>query len=161
MGEVTGKFNIIYWFEYHQERCQQSTQTRHGMTARAWHDRLCCSLRGMARRKGIIHCLTKVRSVGSHHFIRRRLVVVFTRQKAVSSALIQMVVTIQTEVPRKHGSIQGSSCRECQSLSLILNDSRKNNYVRYEQVDNLLNLVTELREEVERLKSTKKSEGAI
>lgn len=44
---------------------------------------------------------------------------------------------------------------------IISDDSRDNTYVLCDQVDDLLNLVAELKEEVERLKSIKECEREI
>jgi len=87
--------------------------------------------------------------------------VVSTRQNAVSSALTRMDVATQTELPRKHAAIQVSGCRECQSLSLVTDVSGENSGVRCDWVDDLLSLVAELREEVERLRSIRESEKEI
>jgi len=56
----------------------------------------------------------------------------------------------QTEFPHKHTAVQVSGCRECLRLALIPEDSRDNSCVRCDQVSDLLSLVAELKEEVER-----------
>ena len=86
---------------------------------------------------------------------------VSTQQKAMSSVLTRMDVSTQTELPRKHAAIQVSGCRACQSLSLVMDSSSKNSCVRCDQVDDLLSLVAELREEVERLRLIRESEKEI
>jgi len=57
------------------------------------------------------------------------------------------------ELPQKHAAVQVCSCRECQSLSLVTDGSSEKSFVRCDQVDDLLGLVAELGEEVERLRS--------
>lgn len=58
-------------------------------------------------------------------------------------------------------AIQDLSCRQCHNLSLVSESSRVNTCVRGNQVDDLLSLVAELKEEVERLKSIRECEGDI
>jgi len=58
-------------------------------------------------------------------------------------------------------AVQVSSCRECHQLALETGGSRRNSCVRCYQVDNLLSLVAELREEVDRLRSVRESEQEI
>ncbi|GAB0209336.1 hypothetical protein GRJ2_003399300 [Grus japonensis] len=72
-----------------------------------------------------------------------------------------MDVATQTELPQKHAATQVSGCRECQSLSLGMDGSSENGHVRCDQVDDLLSLVAELREEVERLRSIREAEKEI
>jgi len=50
---------------------------------------------------------------------------------------------------------QVSSCRECLSLLLPREGSRNSTCVRCEQVEDLLSMVTELKEETERLRTTR------
>lgn len=76
---------------------------------------------------------------------------VTTWKVAMSSALTRKDAATLTEPPQKHAAVQGSGCRESQSLVLILYSSRDESCVRYDQIDDLLSLVVELREEVERL----------
>lgn len=64
----------------------------------------------------------------------------------------------QTEFPQKHATIQVWSWREFQSLSLVVGDSSENTCVCCDQVNDLLSLVTELQEEVER-KVKERQEG--
>ncbi|GAB0208322.1 hypothetical protein GRJ2_003297900 [Grus japonensis] len=72
-----------------------------------------------------------------------------------------MDVATQTELTQKHAATQLSGCRECQSLSLGMDGSSENSCVRCDQVDDLLSLVAELREEVERLRSIREAEKEI
>ena len=100
-------------------------------------------------------------SVGGHHPLRRRLAIVSMQQKVTSSALARMDVATQTELPRKHAAVQVSGCRGCQCLSLATGGSSENSCVRCDRVDDLLSMVAELREEVERLRSIRESEKEI
>lgn len=66
----------------------------------------------------------------------------------------------QPRSPRGHEQLlkhvcpcRGSGCRKCLVLSLLQEGSRGTASVRWEQVDDLLSLVVELKEEVERLRS--------
>jgi len=70
-------------------------------------------------------------------------------------------VGTQTEAPCKNAGVQVSGCRECLSLALVPEDSRDNGCVRCEQVNDLLSLVAELKEEVERLRSIRECEREI
>ncbi|KAK4827179.1 hypothetical protein QYF61_015141 [Mycteria americana] len=54
-----------------------------------------------------------------------------------------------------------SGCRECLGLSLFTHGSRADSCVRCDQVDDLLCMVAELREEVERLRSIREAEKEI
>ena len=58
-------------------------------------------------------------------------------------------------------AVQVSGCRECQSLLLPREDGKDATCVRCEQVDELLSLVVELREEVERLRTIRECEREI
>ncbi|GAB0207986.1 hypothetical protein GRJ2_003264300 [Grus japonensis] len=82
-------------------------------------------------------------------------------QKALTSVLTRTDVATQTELPQKHAATQLSGCRECQSLSLVADGSSENGCVRCDQVDDLLSLVAELHEEVERLRSIREAEREI
>ncbi|PKU39574.1 rna-directed dna polymerase from mobile element jockey- hypothetical protein [Limosa lapponica baueri] len=75
---------------------------------------------------------------------------VSTWQKVMLSTSARMDVGTQAELPQKHVAIQLTGCRECQSLSLVKGVSYENCCVCCEQVNNLLSLVAELREEVKR-----------
>ena len=52
-----------------------------------------------------------------------------------------------------HAAVQVSGCGECLALSLLQEGSRDTTCVWYEEVEDLLSLVVELKEEVERLRS--------
>ncbi|XP_074693884.1 uncharacterized protein LOC141928916 [Strix aluco] len=60
----------------------------------------------------------------------------------------------QMELPRKHAAVQFLGCRECLSSSDTI-------CVRWDQVDDLLSLVAELRAEVKRLRSIRECEMEI
>jgi len=85
------------------------------------------------------------------------LPVVSTCRKAVT----RRSVGTQTEVPHKHTAVQVSGCRECLSLALVPEDNRDNCCVQCDQVNDLLSLVAELKEEVERLRSIRGCEREI
>ena len=59
----------------------------------------------------------------------------------------------QTESMNVHAAVQVSGCGECLALSLLQEGSWDTTCVRCEQVEDLLSLVVELKEEVERLRS--------
>ena len=86
---------------------------------------------------------------------------VFTRQKAMPSVLARVDVATQTELPQKHAATQVSGCRECLGLSLFTHGSHVDSCVRCDQVDDLLCMVAELWEEVERLRSIREAEKEI
>jgi len=65
------------------------------------------------------------------------------------------------KLPHKHTAGQVSSCRECLSLALVPGDSRANSCVGYDQVKDLLSLVAELKEEVEKFRSIRECEREI
>ena len=67
----------------------------------------------------------------------------------------------QTEGLPRNVAVQVSGCRECQSLLLPREDGKDATCVRCEQVDELLSLVVELREEVERLRTIRECEREI
>ncbi|XP_040974865.1 uncharacterized protein LOC121232493 [Aquila chrysaetos chrysaetos] len=69
-----------------------------------------------------------------------------------------MDVATRTELPQKRAAVQASGCRACQSLSLVTDGSSEYSCVRCHQLDDLLSLVAELREEVQRLRSIRESE---
>jgi len=77
----------------------------------------------------------------------------------VSSRLKSIKITLK--YPRKDTAVQVSGCRECLSLVLVPEDSRDNCCVWCEQVNDLLSLVAELKEEVERLRSIRECEREI
>uniref|UniRef100_A0A8C8E8K1 SGNH hydrolase-type esterase domain-containing protein n=1 Tax=Otus sunia TaxID=257818 RepID=A0A8C8E8K1_9STRI len=67
----------------------------------------------------------------------------------------------QTEQPRRHAAVQVPGCRECLSLSVLLESRSDSACVRCDQLDDLLSLVAELKEEVERLRSIRECEREI
>jgi len=67
----------------------------------------------------------------------------------------------QTEARPKHAAVQVSGCRECLSLLLPGEGSGNSTCVRCEQVEDLLSMVAELKEEVERLRTIRESEQEI
>jgi len=85
------------------------------------------------------------------------LAMVSTRTKAVASRSVGS----QTEVLHKHMAVQVSGCRECLSLALVPEDSRNNCCVRCNGVNDLLSLVAELKEEVERWRNIWECEREI
>ncbi|RMC09657.1 hypothetical protein DUI87_13443 [Hirundo rustica rustica] len=78
---------------------------------------------------------------------------VTTQQVAMPSALTRKDAATLTEPPQNHAAVQISGCRESQSLVLVSYSIRDESCVRCDRVDDLLSLVVELREEVERLRS--------
>jgi len=82
-------------------------------------------------------------------------------QKAASSLLVRKEAATQTEVPRKHTAVQVSGCSECHQLALETESNKGNMCIRCDQVDYLLCLVAELREEVDRLRSIREAEQEI
>ncbi|RMC06501.1 hypothetical protein DUI87_15937 [Hirundo rustica rustica] len=82
---------------------------------------------------------------------------VSTRSKSV----VGTVVCDQVEPSKKDVSVQTHSCPECLSLSLASGDVVEKACLGCEQVNDLLSLVAELREEVERLRSIRDSEREI
>ena len=85
------------------------------------------------------------------------LAVASTRKKA----LAKKNAATQTECLPRNLAVQVAVCRECRSLLLPLKGGRDTTYVSCEQVDDLLNLVAELSEGVERLSRIRKSEQEI
>ncbi|XP_009470361.1 PREDICTED: death-associated protein 1 [Nipponia nippon] len=79
---------------------------------------------------------------------------VSTRTRAIA----RRDVATQTELPLKHAATQVSGCRECQGLALVTGYCRDNTCVRCEQVEDLLSMVAELKEEVARLRSIRECE---
>jgi len=70
-------------------------------------------------------------------------------------------VGTQTEVLHKHTAVQVSGCRENLSLALTPEDSRDNSCVWCDQMNDLLSLVAQLKEEVERLSNIRECEREI
>lgn len=62
-------------------------------------------------------------------------------------------VATQTECLLRNAEVQVSSCRECLSLLLPPQDGRDTTCMRCKQVEDLLSLVAELKEEVDRSRS--------
>ncbi|KAK4806226.1 hypothetical protein QYF61_013370 [Mycteria americana] len=103
----------------------------------------------------------KFRLDGALSNLIRNSTMVFTRQKAMPSVLARVDAATQTELPGKHAATQVSGCRECLGISLFTHGSRADSCVRCDQVDDLLCMVAELREEVERLRSIREAEKEI
>jgi len=59
---------------------------------------------------------------------------------------------------RTNTAVQISGCRECSSLGLVPEDSRGSSCVWCDQVNDLLSLVAELKEEVKRIKNFRECE---
>jgi len=74
---------------------------------------------------------------------------VSTWQRAVAKGNVET----QTESICAHAAVQVSGGGECLALSLLQEGSRDTTSVRCEQMDELLSMVVELKEEVERLRS--------
>jgi len=85
------------------------------------------------------------------------LTMVTTHGKAVA----RRSVGTQTEALHNSTAVQVSGCRECLNLALVPEDSRDNTYVWCDQVNDLLSLVVELKEEVESLRSIRECESEI
>ena len=79
---------------------------------------------------------------------------VLTRKRASHAK----TVATQTEGLLNNVAVQVSGCRECLSLLLPGEDGKDATCVRCEQLDELLNLVVELREEVDRLQTIRDCE---
>ena len=77
-----------------------------------------------------------------------------TRQRACT----RKTVATQTEGLPRNVAVQVSGCRQCQSLLLTREDGKDATCVRCEQVDDLLSVVAELKEEVKRLRTIKECE---
>lgn len=60
-------------------------------------------------------------------------------------------MTTQTACPPKNAVVQVSGCEECLSLLLLVNGSRDFLCMMCEQVGDLLSMVAQLKEKVERL----------
>ena len=76
-------------------------------------------------------------------------------------ALCRRSVHTQTDCPLKNAAVQVTGCRECQSLFLPSAGGRDAACVRCEQVDDLIRMVAELKEEVERLRAIRECEREI
>ena len=80
-----------------------------------------------------------------------------TRQRILS----RKSVATQTDCPLRDVAVQVSGCMECLSLLLPSEGGRGTVCVRCEQVDGLVRLVAELKEEVERLRAIRECEREI
>ena len=82
----------------------------------------------------------------------------------VRKAVAKKHEATQTEIPKQDAGVQFSGCRECQSLALpafsALGEGGSN-CVRCDQVNYLLSLMVDLKDEVERLRSIKECEREI
>ena len=65
------------------------------------------------------------------------------------------------ELPRKHVAVHVLVSRGCLSLSVLSEGSSDNTCVCCDQLDDLLSLVAELKEEVERLRSIRECEREL
>ena len=70
-------------------------------------------------------------------------------------------VETQMELPHKHAAVQVPGYRECLSLSVLPEGSSDSTRVCCDQLGDLLSLVAELREEVERLRSIGTAKGTL
>ncbi|KAI6074904.1 Cadherin-18 isoform X1 [Aix galericulata] len=76
-------------------------------------------------------------------------------------ALSRNTVHTQTDYPFKNTAVQVTGCGECLSLLLPSAGGRETADVRCEQVDDLVRMVAELKEEVERLRDIRECEREI
>lgn len=67
-------------------------------------------------------------------------------------------VQILTEIPLQHASAQVCGCRECQGLAFAMQGDGDSACVRCKVLNNILSLVVDLKEEVERLSSIRECE---
>jgi len=67
-------------------------------------------------------------------------------------------VETQTEVPKQDASAQVSGCSECQSLAFAVLGDGDSTCVRCDQLNDLLSLMVDLKEEVEKLRSLRECE---
>lgn len=70
-------------------------------------------------------------------------------------------VETQTEVPLQHASAQVSVCSECQNLALAVQGDRDSACVSCNQLNDLLSLLTDLKNAAERLRCTGECEREI
>lgn len=82
------------------------------------------------------------------------------KRKAVAAVNTKSVST-QTLPAKKDAATQASGCAECLCLALVSENGMGGTCVRCDQVNDLLCLVAELKEEVERLRSIRESEEEI
>ena len=76
-------------------------------------------------------------------------------------ALSRKSVHTQTDCPFKNAAAQVTGCRECLSLFLPSARGRETACVRCEQEDDLVRMVAELKEELERLRDIRECEREI
>ena len=81
---------------------------------------------------------------------------VSARQKALAGKW-----QLQMECLPENPAVQVRSCSKCLSLLLPVKGGRDSTSVRCEQADDLLSMVAELKEEVERLRSIRECEQKI
>ena len=79
----------------------------------------------------------------------------------VRKAAAKKNVETQTEVPKQDASVQVSGCSECQSPALVVLGEGDSTCVRCGHVNDLLSLVVDLKEEVERLRNIRECERKI
>ena len=101
----------------------------------------------MLRRPVLLH--TDPETTGSNN--------ISTRQRACP----KKTVATQTEGLSRDVAIQVSVCSECLSLLLPMEDGKYATCMRCKQVDELLNLVVELGEEVEKLRTIRECKREI
>lgn len=65
------------------------------------------------------------------------------------------------KAPQKHRSAQLSGCSRCQSLALVGQGDRDNTRIRCDQVNDLLCLLADLKEDMKRLRSIRESDREI
>ena len=71
----------------------------------------------------------------------------------VRKAAAKKNVETQTEVPKQDASAQVSGCSECQSLAFAVLGEGDGSCVRCDQLNDLLSLVVDLKEEVKKMRS--------
>ena len=124
-----------------------------------------------------LHCLSGVAAVGVGGgssgeeckccpCLLRRPIFLFAASETIGLNIISIrqrasskkTAVTQTEGLPRNVAVQVSRCRECLSLLLPGEGGRDYTCVRCEQVDELLSLVVELKEEVERLRAIRECE---
>ena len=73
----------------------------------------------------------------------------------------KICVATQTEAPSRDASTQVTGCVDCWSLAFAVPDDGGRTCIRCDQLNNLLSLVIDLKEEVERLRTIKDCEREI
>lgn len=84
-----------------------------------------------------------------------------SRKRKAVAAINTKSVSTQTLPAKKDAATQASGCAECLCLALAPENGMGGTCVRCDQVNDLLCLVAELKEEVERLRSIRESEEEI